>query len=64
MEALLQLIQELNNLDLVIVEGKKDEHALGQLGVDKVRTLSGKPLYQVIDETPAESEVAIIIIRY
>ena len=45
---------------LVIVEGKKDERALRELGFSKIVTL-GRPLYQVIEQLPEIDEVMLLV---
>lgn len=46
---------------LVIVEGKKDRIALGNLGITKIIFLSKTPLYKVI-ETAAEKAKEVVIL--
>lgn len=49
-----------NSGKVIIVEGEKDLFALSKLGVCNVVAISRKPLYQVIEELPANKGVIIL----
>lgn len=45
-----EIIKQVQNNDLIIVEGKKDRMALNELGLKNILYISGKPIYDVVDE--------------
>lgn len=45
----------------IIVEGKKDERALRALGIEDIRTLSKRPIFEVIETVVAESSRVVIL---
>ncbi|MBI2557883.1 toprim domain-containing protein [Candidatus Woesearchaeota archaeon] len=64
-----QKIEEINYLIekikssniLIIVEGKKDKAALQKLGINNIKELSKKPLFQIIEEIAEHNDECIIL---
>ncbi len=46
---------------LVIVEGKNDKIALAKFGIKRVKTLTRRAIYKVVEETAKTSRKAIIL---
>jgi 5S rRNA maturation endonuclease (ribonuclease M5) len=49
-----------DDTDLIVVEGIKDRENLQKLGFENVYTISGKSLYDVLDELISFSNIAIL----
>ncbi|MEM4267746.1 MAG: hypothetical protein QXK37_02850 [Candidatus Woesearchaeota archaeon] len=46
---------------LIIVEGKKDRRALEKIGIKGIMTLSGRPIFQVIEDASTITRSAVIL---
>jgi len=46
---------------VIIVEGQKDKASLQKLGLEKIITLKGKPLYKVVERVAKETEACLIL---
>ncbi len=46
---------------IVIVEGIKDKRALNSFGIKRVKTLSKRALYKVVEETAENNKEAVIL---
>ncbi len=65
MNELSELLEHLENIKnreiLVIVEGIKDKRALNSFGITRVKTLSKRAIYKVVEETAANDKDTIIL---
>lgn len=63
-EVILELNRALNKLlaaqPLIIVEGKKDEAALRELGLKRIMTLT-KPLFEVVEDVARTEKAAVVL---
>ena len=61
MEKLEDFISELKNSSkLIIVEGKKDKKALGDLGIKNIITLK-QPIYKIVEQISKKNKEVIIL---
>ncbi len=59
---ILEWIEKLKRFDgCILVEGKKDIDALHTLGVRKVMSLNGRPLYAIVEEIAAKTAHCAIL---
>lgn len=60
-----EIIEELEKLKtsnkLIVVEGLKDKRALESFGLNKIVTLSKKPLFSVIEDITAKEKEVVIL---
>ena len=62
METIEDWIDELKNSNkTILVEGKKDQIALNNLGINNIITLKQKPIYKVVEEISENSKEVIIL---
>jgi len=61
-EELHAIIEKINREEiLVIVEGKKDKHAMQKIGIDNVVELERKPLFAVVEEIAEKTKRCSIL---
>ena len=55
-------IEKIKNYNIiVIVEGKKDRLALQKFGINNIKELNKKPIFQIIEEISASNKECIIL---
>ena len=61
-EELIFFIEKIKSSNiLIIVEGKKDKAALQKLGINNIKELSKKPLFQIVEEIAEHNDECIIL---
>jgi 5S rRNA maturation endonuclease (ribonuclease M5) len=62
MQTLKDWIEKLKKSEsLIIVEGKKDREALNKLGIYRVETLDGRPIYKLVEDISLKTKKVIIL---
>ena len=62
LEELLEHLENIKNKDIiVIVEGIKDKRALNSFGIKRVKTLSRRAIYKVVEEVAENNRECIIL---
>ncbi len=56
------LLEEIEKIKdkVIIVEGKKDKNCLNEFGVDKVVSIEGIALFEIVDKLPECKEVVLL----